>query len=331
MTLETLENVGSISKTVVTTALMQLWEKGRFKLDDDVAKYLTFPVRNPTHPRDAITVRYLLTHTSSIADGSAYTEMYACGDPTMTLGDWLRQYLVPGGALFRPAENYRSWTPGTKWDYSNVAHGLAAHLVESLSQTPFSEYCRRSIFEPLEMKETSWYLGGIDASKHAVPYSWVSGGKVRGPSRGGTPQGVVGAARATPRAKGDDGYEPNCLYNHPSYPTGFLRTSVAQLARYVRAYLYLGARDKVRVLRDDTVREMLTSQRLEGGRVQGLTWYGLGSGERVAWGETGADPGINTDFRFRLYDGAAAIVFTNTYGIKPEEITARLLREAESL
>jgi CubicO group peptidase (beta-lactamase class C family) len=57
MTLDTLQNIGSISKTVATTALMQLWEKGRFKLDDDVGRYLSFPVRNPAHPAVPITFR----------------------------------------------------------------------------------------------------------------------------------------------------------------------------------------------------------------------------------------------------------------------------------
>src|SRR5687767_8275673 len=63
MTLDALQNIGSISKTIATTCLMQLWEKGRFKLEDDIGRYLSFPVRNPAHPGDRITFRYLLTHT----------------------------------------------------------------------------------------------------------------------------------------------------------------------------------------------------------------------------------------------------------------------------
>ena len=331
MTLDTLQNIGSISKTIATTALMQLWEKGRFKLDDDIKGHLPFPVRNPAHPGDAITFRYLLTHTSSIRDGSAYSEKYACGDPTMALGEWLRQYLVPGAALYRPSENYHPWPPGKKWDYCNVAYGVVAHLVESLSRIPFADYCKQWIFEPLQMTETSWYLAGIDVKRHAVPYSWVSAKGVRGPTWGGVPQGVVKESKSAPtRVK--EGYDANCLYNHPNYPDGFLRTSVTQLARYLRAYQALGAVDKRRLLQAETVREMLTPQLFEGGRVQGLTWYGLGgAGERIAWGHGGSDPGINTDVRFRLNDGAGAIVFTNTNGIKPHDFTARLLREAESL
>lgn len=50
MTEETIQNIGSISKTITATAVMQLWEKGKFDLDDDVNKYLPFPVRNHRFP-----------------------------------------------------------------------------------------------------------------------------------------------------------------------------------------------------------------------------------------------------------------------------------------
>ena len=185
MTLDTLQNIGSISKTIATTALMQLWEKGRFKLEDDISRYLSFPVRNPAHAGEAITFRYLLTHTSSIRDGPAYAQQYGCGDPRMPLGEWLRQYLVPGGSFYRAAENYHAWEPGKKWDYCRVAYGLAGHLVESIARTSFPDYCRQAVFEPLEMNETSWHLAGIDPARHAVPYTWVSPKGIRGPSWGG--------------------------------------------------------------------------------------------------------------------------------------------------
>ena len=68
----TIQNIGSISKTVTATAVMQLWEKGKFDLDDDINLHLPFPVRNPSHPDRLISFRSLLTHRSSIADSPAY-------------------------------------------------------------------------------------------------------------------------------------------------------------------------------------------------------------------------------------------------------------------
>ena len=80
MSADTLMNIGSISKTITATAVMQLWEAGKFDLDDDINEFLPFVVRNPGNPEVAITFRQLLTHRSSIKDGPAYGESYACGD-----------------------------------------------------------------------------------------------------------------------------------------------------------------------------------------------------------------------------------------------------------
>ena len=81
MTPDTIQNIGSISKTITATAVMQLFETGQFGLDDDVSEYLPFQVRNPRYPDAPITFRQLLAHRSSIKDGPAYGESYACGDP----------------------------------------------------------------------------------------------------------------------------------------------------------------------------------------------------------------------------------------------------------
>jgi hypothetical protein len=76
---------------------MQLWEKGKFELDDDINQYLPFPVRNPSHPDSPISFRSLLTHRSSIADSPAYGSSYACGDPGVSLETWIKEYFTPDG------------------------------------------------------------------------------------------------------------------------------------------------------------------------------------------------------------------------------------------
>ena len=173
MSPDTLQNIGSISKTFTTTALMQLWEKGKFQLDDDVSDYLSFEVRHPDFADAAITFRHLMTHRSSIDDGSAYSEAYACGDPKTSLGSWMEAYLTTTGVHYNPEENFHPWAPEGGWSYCNVAYGLLAHLVEKIADAPFGDYCKTHIFEPLGMGETSWYLADIDTARHAVPYSYV--------------------------------------------------------------------------------------------------------------------------------------------------------------
>lgn len=332
MTADALQNICSISKTFTTTALMQLAQAGKFKLDDDVNDYLPFRVRNPSHSSAKITFRHLLTHTSSIRDGSSYARRYACGDPTLTLADWMRSYFVEGGADYSRTENFHPWAPSGGWDYCNVAYGLIAYLTERVAGIPFATYCRENIFAPLDMPETSWYLADIETARHVTPYTYIApDGKARGPSWGGVDQGVIREAGAT--GKLAPGLQPNCLYNHPNYPDGFLRTSVIQLSRYARAYLRGGSLGKTQLLAAGTVDQILTPQLTHGQRLQGLTWYAstnLVRGHR-AWGHGGSDPGINTDLRILREEGLGAIAFMNTNGVRPEQITEQILLEAPEL
>jgi CubicO group peptidase (beta-lactamase class C family) len=332
MSLDRLQNIASISKTFTTTALLQLWEQGRFGLDDDVGDYLSFPVRNPNHPGAKITFRHLLTHRSSLRDGSNYAKAYACGDPRVDLGEWIEGYLKPGGIYYQASENFHPWPPEGGWEYNNVAYGLVAYLVEVIAEVPFAEYCQHRIFDPLGLDETSWYLANIDTSQHSVPYTYVSDGRARGPSWGGVPLGVIrneGPGAATKNS----GYEASCLYNHPNFPDGFLRTSVRQLSRWARAYLNGGTLDGQWILQESTVREALKTHVTEGARLQGLTWYASSRRIRgeIAWGHGGSDPGVNTDLRLLPREGVAAIAFMNTNGVNPGEITLRLLEEAPKL
>ena len=328
MSLDWVQNICSISKTFTTTALMQLWEQGRFRLDDDVSDYLSFPVRNPAHPAIPITFRLLLTHQSSIRDGEWYGRMYQCGDPEVSLADWIEGYLRPGGRFYDAQENFQVWAPGDRWDYNNVAFGLVGYLVERISGEPFTDYSRTHVFRPLEMNETSWYLADIDVSRHVVPYTYVEGGEVRSPTWGGRPLGVIleGSGSTVPQG---DGHHASCPYNHPNFPDGFLRTSVRQLSWFARAYLNGGVLDGRRILEESTIREMLQAQVAGASRTQGLTWYaGPGIRGQEVWGHGGSDPGINTDIRLVPGERIAAIAFINTWGGNPSQITRHLLEEA---
>ena len=74
---------------------------------------------------------------------------------------------------------------------------------------------------------------------------------------------------------------------------------------------------------------MLHTQRVEDSRIQGLTWYaGARIRGREVWGHGGSDPGINTDIRLVPEERVAAIVFINTWGENPSQITRHLLEEA---
>ena len=100
----------------------------------------------------------------------------------------------------------------------------------------------------------------------------------------------------------------------------------------VQVYFNGGTLDGRRILEERTIEAMLHTQRVEDSRIQGLTWYaGARIRGREVWGHGGSDPGINTGIRLVPDEGIAAIVFINTWGGNPSQMTRRLLEEAPGL
>jgi len=69
----TMFRIASLSKLVTTTGLMVLYDQHRFKLDDDVSRYLGFTLRNPSFPEEPITFRMLMSHTASLNEAMGTT------------------------------------------------------------------------------------------------------------------------------------------------------------------------------------------------------------------------------------------------------------------
>ena len=320
------QNLGSISKTVVATAVMQLWEKGKFQLDDDVSDLLPFKVRNPFHADTPITYRLLLTHRSSIADSLAYRSSYVCGDSNLSLGSWIQAYLTPKGTYYSAAENFHSWKPGQLDAYSNVGFGLLGYLVELASGESLPDYTRTNIFEPLGMRKTAWHISGVDVSTHAVPYApWATQDQTSEELEAYSKFGLLNGEAVSDEFSGD--YRPLCLYSFPNYPDGSLRTSVIQLAQFLIAFANEGTLGDARILGADTVRLMLTPQNATSPRL-GLCWATeLRSGQRH-WGHNGGDPGIRTTMSFRPSDRIGVILFVNRADVDLAKINERLFEEA---
>ncbi len=322
---KTVQNIGSVSKTFTATAVMQLWEQGMFKLDDDINAYLPFKVRNPQYPDAPITFRQLLTHRSSIMDGPAYGQSYACGDPSVSLETWIREYFTPGAKYYAEKGNFHEWKPGQEGElptrpraYTNVGFGLLGYLVERIAKIPFSEYCRANIFAPLDMKHTSWYLKDLDLARHALPYTYLPPGKSRR---------VLLEGGETLKKMEEGGFYPNCLYSFFNYPDGLIRTSVFQLARFLSAYINKGIYKGARILKQTTVETMLSRDHFE----RGLCWSErLWSDDENMWGHGGGDPGISTTMQFLSQSGIGVIVFANT-STGLSNVQNRLFQEAAGL
>ena len=95
--------IASISKVIVAIGLLKLYEKGLVDLDEDISKYLGFTVRNPKFPDDKITLRMILTQTSSIIDDGALVDgLYKGYDGSNCTDDYitLKELLTPESIRF---------------------------------------------------------------------------------------------------------------------------------------------------------------------------------------------------------------------------------------
>ncbi len=162
---DTLVQIWSMTKPVTGVALMQLWEQGKFRLDDPLARYLpefaTMMVQEGTDKdgkplwRPAsrpITIRDILRHTAGFAYGGGPTAAHAefFGADPLNLDNDLAKF---GRRLARVP---LLADPGTEWHYS-AAVDVQALLVEHLSGMKFADYVRTHIFEPLKMREAAWH------------------------------------------------------------------------------------------------------------------------------------------------------------------------------
>jgi CubicO group peptidase (beta-lactamase class C family) len=142
VTRETLYRIASISKLVTTLGVMRLVESGALDLDADVSRYLGWRLRNPHFPEVAITLRMLLSHTSSLRDDAGYY-----GWPP---GSNIRDFLVPGGTLYGEG---KMWSPRAKpgewFSYANLPWGVVGTVMEKASGERYDRLMRRLVIEPL--------------------------------------------------------------------------------------------------------------------------------------------------------------------------------------
>ena len=138
---KTIFRIGSITKVFTATAVVQLADRGKIKLDDDVNKYLR-GVQVPSTFSQPITFAHLLTHTSGLDEISP-------GRRTSNEAE-----VIPLDAFLK-SRIVRQFRPGEVISYSTYNPALAALIVEQVTGTPFKTYLHRNVFAPLNMGRTS--------------------------------------------------------------------------------------------------------------------------------------------------------------------------------
>ena len=147
----TLYRIASISKMMTTFGAMRLVEDGKLDLDADVSGYLGFALRNPHFPDHAITLRSLLSHTSSLRDDAGYS--WPCSVS-------LNSVLSPGQALYGKGAMWAAdAAPGAFFTYANLGWGVIGTIMERVTGERFDRLMKRLLLDPLGMR------GGFNPSE----------------------------------------------------------------------------------------------------------------------------------------------------------------------
>ena len=313
----TMFRIASISKLVVSVAVMRLVDEGRLDLDADVSEALGWRMRHPQHPQTPISLRLLMTHRSGLSDAGGY--------------NWgadvaLREALQPGGRLYRDGAAWRAdRAPGTWFNYTNLNWGVIGTVMERATGERFDRLMHRLVLQPLGLRGgfNPAALPGDDADDIATLYRrrrmegereiwepdgpWVPQADDHRPGR---PRAAAGLEAYVPGTNGT-------LFG----PQGSLRISVADLGTLMQM-LMNGGRHRGQTLLSPRALAQLASEqwRFDPARPNGdtlddgmLSWAlgpqrftdasGPGKGDRVVegggvtgWGHMGDAYGLLASF-----------------------------------
>ncbi|GGV32723.1 D-alanyl-D-alanine carboxypeptidase [Streptomyces longisporoflavus] len=153
--------VGSITKTFVSTVILQLAAEGELSLDDKVGRWLPGVVEGNRHDGDNITIRQLLNHTSGIYDvltDPGYQEkMFTEKFLAHRYDTWTPEQQVAIAMRHEP-----DFDPGEGWNYSNTNYLLAGMIIKKVTGESYADEIKRRIIKPLDLDATS--VPGTDPS-----------------------------------------------------------------------------------------------------------------------------------------------------------------------
>lgn len=320
MTNDVIFRIASQSKAITATAIMMLWEEGKFRLDDPISKYIPeFEIANildtfneadssfTVKPADKkITIRHLLTHTSGLGYGvidgddrirkiyakAGVTDLYTTKD--ITIEESIKKLAK------LPLHHH----PGEKFTYSEGLDVLG-YFIEIISGMPFDEFLRQRLFDPLGMDDTWFYLPSNKSDRLVSVQQPVKGSWEKFPVTFYDPDyPIKGAKRFFSGGAG-------------------LSSTAKDYAVFLQMYLNQGEYNGVRILSKTTVRSIMGNQ-IGDLWENGPKFYGLAFGvlsqkgqDQGGEGSTGTfDWGgyFNTQYFADPVEGVVGILLKQTQG-----------------
>lgn len=174
----TVFRIASVSKIMVALCIMKLYEEGKVDLTADISDYLGFLVRNPKYPDVVITLKMIMTQTSSITDGfekdvnsdqdSGYNLING------TFEDCTLQDLLDSNGKRFVKETFSNYRPATHFEYSNLGCGILACIIEKVTGEYFTDFVKKTIFKPLKL-DASFVVTDIKTKNIASTYLYRDG------------------------------------------------------------------------------------------------------------------------------------------------------------
>jgi D-alanyl-D-alanine carboxypeptidase len=273
----TLYRIASISKVFTATAIMELRDAGKLRLDDPVSTYLPwFKIKEPRPDAPPITIWNLLTHTSGLAreiPGPYWNDL-----KFPSREDMMR--LLPQEAAIQ--------LPGTTYKYSNIAVAVAGEVVAAVSGEPYEQYVVSHILKPLGMTSTQ-------VAPTSPTADMALGYRRRAPGKPREAEDFIDARALTPSAG--------------------LASSVNDLAKFVSFQLRDGPAGGSQILKGPTLREMQRVQflRPDWSSGQGLGFGIRHVGTEVRVGKDGVAPGYKSLMEWVPAQKYGVIVLINGY------------------
>jgi D-alanyl-D-alanine carboxypeptidase len=292
--------IASISKSFSATSIMQLVEQKKLSLDDDVSELIGFQVRNPKFPETVITLRMLLSHTSSINDSEGYFTLDAFNPPKNP--NW--------------AKAYNEYEPGKGYQYCNLNFNTVGTIIEKYSGERFDYYVKNHILDPLGLYG-GYNVNELDVSRFATLYAYSRDSSKFSPS----------PAAYAPRKEEIENYQMG--YSTPIFsPTGGMKISAPDLAKYMIMHMNYGKGGNVKIISKKSSREMQTPLSLD--ENYGLALWKtdkLISGVKLT-GHTGSAYGLYSSMFFDPEKKFGFVVITNGCDPQEEEGYIKVIRQA---
>jgi CubicO group peptidase (beta-lactamase class C family) len=289
LTNDNIFRIASISKSFSATAVMQLVEANKLKLDQDVSELVGFKVRNPKFPETVITLRLMLSHLSSINDSQGYFSLDSI-NPAKS-ANW---------------ENcYNNYEPGKKYMYCNLNFNMIGTIIEKVSGERFDNYIQNHILKPLQLYG-GYYVNELDKSKFATIYEYQPDAA----------KFVVSPNAYAPRTTEVAAYQMG--YSTPIFsPTGGMKISAKDLATYMMMHANYGKYNGVRIISKKSSKLMQTA-------VSDIEPYGFAletpgsiiDGQKMI-GHTGSAYGLFSAMFFNPQEKYGIVVISN--GCHPGE------------